>query len=121
MEYDLKSTWKEVLEIIKVSVSSGTFSTWFAQTHIAKLDDLGERIVAEIGSPTAFSKNTIETRYFGLIQDSLSKVLGKPCDLSFIVKENPEKISPKKESLTPLFSGQQESGLRELLQKSHIR
>lgn len=121
MELDLRSTWKEVLEIIKVSVSPGTFSTWFAQTHIAKADDLGQRILVEVGSPTAFSKNTIETRYFGIIQDSLSKVLGKPCDLSFIVKENPEKSSPKKDAFTPLFSGNQESELRDLLQKSHIR
>lgn len=121
MELDLRSTWKEVLEIIKVSVSPGTFSTWFAQTHIAKADDLGQRMFIEVGSPTAFSKNTIETRYFGIIQDSLSKVLGKPCDLSFIVKENPEKSLPKKDAFTPLFSGNQESELRDLLQKSHIR
>lgn len=120
MNPDVKSTWKEVLEIIKVSVSPGTFSTWFAQTHITKIDDIGNRYSVEVGSPTAFSKNTIEVRYFGIIQDSLSKVLGKPCDVSFVVKENPEKIIPK-DSFSPLFSGNAGSDIRELLQKSHLR
>ncbi len=107
--------------MIKVSVSPGTFTTWFAQTHISKLDDAGTRYVVEVGSPTAFSKNTIETRYFGLIQDSLTKVLGKQCDLSFTVKENPEKMILKKDSFTPLFSGNNDTEIRTLLQKSHIR
>lgn len=121
MELDLKSTWKEVLEIIRVSVSPGTFTTWFAQTHIAHLDDLGKRFIVEVASPTAFSKNTIESRYFGLIQDSLTKMLGKPCDITFVVKENPDKVAFKKDSPAPLFSDNQESELRDQLQKSHIR
>lgn len=120
MDPDFKSTWKEVLEIIKISVSPGTFSTWFAQTHIVNIKNLGERFLVEVGSPTAFSKNTIETRYFGLIQDGLTKVLGKSTDLSFSVKENPDKISLK-EMPTPLFSNHAESDTRELMQRSHIR
>lgn len=118
---DLKSTWREVLEIIKISVSSGTFTTWFAQTHIIKMEEMGSRFYVEVGSPTAFSKNTIEARYFGLIQDGLSKVLGKPCDLSFAVKENPEKFAAKKDSFSPLFANTEETEVRELLQKARIR
>lgn len=121
MDLDYKSTWKDVLEIMKVSVSTGTFTTWFSQTHISKIDDLGERYSVEIGSPTSFSKNTIETRYFGLIQDSLIKVLGKPCDLSFIVKENPEKITAGKEAFAPLFGGINDQLSRDVLQKARIR
>lgn len=118
---DPKTTWKEVLELVKISVSPGTFSTWFSQTHIVNITETGERFVIEIGSPTSFSKNTIESRYFGLIQDSLSKVLGKPCDLSFIVKENPEKTTSAKAALTPLFSEQSDEPVREALQKAKIR
>jgi chromosomal replication initiator protein len=122
MNFDLKSTWKEVLEIIKISVSPGTFTTWFAQTHIIKIDDLGKRFMVDVGTPTAFSKNTIEARYFGLIQDSISKVLGKPCDLSFSVKENPDKTRSVATASTPLFGterGNQE--VTDALQKAKIR
>ena len=100
---DNKEIWKEVLEIIKVSVSSAIFKTWFSQTHISTIEDFPERVVIEIGCPTSFAKNTIEVRYFGLVQDSLNKVLGKKCDLLFIVKENPDKTGILDEVRTPLF------------------
>ena len=65
---DLKSTWKETLEIIKVSVSPAIFSTWFSQTHLSKINDLDKRAIVEIGCSTSYSKNTIESRYFGLFK-----------------------------------------------------
>lgn len=121
MNLDLKSTWKDALEIIKISVSSANFQAWFSQTHLASLDRVGERFVAEIGCPTAFSKNTVESRYFGLVQDSLSKILDKPCDLTFIVKQNPDKTSLS-ELDSPLFPSQKEpTDLLPLLQKAKIR
>lgn len=103
MDLDLKTTWNDTLEQIKVSVSPAIFSTWFAKTHLASVKDVGARDVIEIGCPTAFAKNTIESRYFGLVQDSLKNVLGKDCDLVFIVKENLEKTKSVDEVLTPLF------------------
>jgi chromosomal replication initiation ATPase DnaA len=87
-----EQVWKDSLEIIKVSVSPAIFSTWFSQTHLANLETLSDKTNAEVGCPTSFAKNTIESRYFGLIQDSLSKVVGKKCDLTFIVKANPKSI-----------------------------
>lgn len=118
---DSRQIWKEVLDIIKISVSPGTFTTWFSQTHIVSVSDLGERFAVEIGSPTAFSKNTVETRYFGLIQDCLDKVLGKHCDLSFVVQENPDRSASLKESPAPLFSKGEDGDLRESLQKARVR
>lgn len=100
---DSKTTWKDVLESIRVSVSPAIFSTWFSQTHLSALKDLGERISAEVGTASPFSKATLENRYFGLVQDSLVKTLGKPCDLVFVVKENPDKAKEEKGSPAPLF------------------
>lgn len=121
MDQNLKSTWKDTLEIIKVSVSPAIFSTWFTQTHLAKIDNIGERIIAEVGCSTSFSKNTIESRYFGLIQDSLNKVVGKSCDITFSVKENPEKISASSEVITPLFQNSEDKDILEVLRNSRIR
>lgn len=114
--------WKDSLEIIKVTVSPAIFSTWFSQTHLASLEDLGERVAVQVGCPTSFAKNTIEGRYFGLIQDSLSKVVGKKCDLSFIVKSNPKASKSFTEEVSPLFSTEKdEKTTLEILQRSRIR
>jgi chromosomal replication initiator protein len=114
--------WKDSLEIIKVSVSPAIFSTWFSQTHLSSIQEVGERVSAEVGCPTSFAKNTIESRYFGLIQDSLSKVLGKSCALTFIVKANPNKQIPPDATTTPLFSVEKGGeDLLEVLQRARIR
>lgn len=99
---DNNSLWNSVLESIKVSVSGGTFSTWFSQTHLVSLEDAGKRYLVEVGCPTSYTKNYLEQRYFGLIQDTLTDSLGKPCDVLFIVKENPGQ-KEKAPALSPLF------------------
>ncbi len=118
---DNNQIWKDSLEIIKVSISPAIYSTWFSQTHLSSIDLTGERARAEVGCPTSFAKNTIESRYFGLVQDSLDKVTGKKCDLTFIVKSNPQKVD-KQALPTPLFSTENEDGVTsEALQKAKIR
>ncbi|MDP1710203.1 MAG: chromosomal replication initiator protein DnaA, partial [bacterium] len=122
MNTDLKSTWHDTLEIIKISVSPAIFSTWFLKTHISRLDEVGNREVVEVGCPTSFAKNTIESRYFGLIQDSLNKVMGKNCDVVFVVKENPNKIQSSKDVITPLFDEEKDRGeFIEALRASRIK
>lgn len=117
-----EQVWKDSLEIIKVTVSPAIFSTWFSQTHIVSIEDLNSKVVVEIGCPTSFAKNTIEIRYFGLIQDSLSKVIGKMCDLSFVVKTNPKSANANPESPSPLFSVEKdEKSTLEVLQKARLR
>jgi len=118
---DNNQIWKDSLEIIKVSVSPAIFSTWFSQTHLASVAEAGDRNIAEVGCPTSFAKNTIETRYFGLVQDSLSKVLGKNCELTFTVKANPNKVKLSDEVLAPLFSTEKDADLLEVLQRARLR
>jgi chromosomal replication initiator protein len=106
---DTKQTWHDTLEIIKISVSPAIFSTWFSKTHISKMDEMGERLVVEVGCPTSYAKNTIESRYFGLIQDSLNKVTSKNCDVTFAVKENVNKVESNREVLAPLFEDKKDN------------
>lgn len=122
MDLDTKSTWRNTLDIIKVSVSPAIFSTWFSQTHLIKISEANQRYIIEIGCPTSYIKNFVETRYFGLIQDSATKVLGKPCDLIFSVKENPEKNKEIYEISSPLFSNEKgDEDFIQALQKAKIR
>ena len=99
--------WQEVLESIKVSVSSAIYSTWFSQTHLASIKKTEKRYIAEIGCKSSYVKTTIEGRYFGLIQDTLTKSLDAPCDVIFIIKEDP---NDKKgaDLISPLFDTDKE-------------
>jgi chromosomal replication initiator protein len=120
-EINKKQAWKDTLESIKVSVSPAIFSTWFNQTHIVDLQRSGGRYIAEVGCVSAFVKTTIEGRYWGLVQDSMSKVLGGPVDLVFIVKQIPQKNSEIPPS--PLFQQTQTSAqeLSSALTRTRIR
>jgi chromosomal replication initiator protein len=122
LQMNNSTSWKDVLEIVKISVSPAIFSTWFSQTHIASVKDVGERFFVEIGCSSSFVKNTIESRYFGVVQDSVVKVLGKPCDITFVVKENPEKTNQVDVLSSPLFQTEpQDSVFVEALQKARIK
>src|SRR3989344_2931337 len=88
---DKDKLWKDTLESIRVSVSPAIFTTWFAQTHLASLKINNKRYSAEIGCSSSFVKSTIESRYFGLVQDQLNKALDTSCDVYFIVKDKPYK------------------------------
>jgi chromosomal replication initiator protein len=105
---DKEKIWKDVLESLKVSVSGAIYSTWISHTQLIslrKIDD--KRYMAEIGCPSAFIKNTVEKRYFGLVQDTLIKCLGSPADLTFEVKQIQQDKKP--EMSTPLFEERNES------------
>lgn len=91
------------MESIKVSVSPAIFSTWFSQTHLSSLVKAKDRFSAEVGCTSPFIKGTIEGRYFGLVQDALSRTLDAPCDIVFIVKENPHKNKVGTKTPSPLF------------------
>lgn len=107
---DHKVVWKQTLEVIRVSVSSANFSTWFSNTFINSTKNLGDdRQLIEIGCPSSFSRGTIEKRYFGLIQDAINQVTGLKNDLSFVVKQNPQ--TNKTLLPSPLFEQEEEFSL----------
>src|SRR4030042_6924639 len=122
-EIDTKILWSEIAESIKVSVSSAIYSTWFSQTHLSSIKKVGDRYFAEVGCSSSFVKSTIETRYFGLLQDLLTKSLNSPCDLYFVVKEDLDKISIKNIGVAPLFEEKRTSkeGVGEAIAKSRLR
>ena len=122
MDYDNKTLWRDILESVKVSVSPAIFSTWFSQTHLMGLDREEKRFVASVGCNSPYVKTTIESRYFGLLQDALSSFLGKPCDLVFSVKQDPLKSTETSVSAAPLFEEEKSNeGLATSLKKARIR
>jgi len=95
--------WSDVCENLKLSVSSAIFSTWFTQTHLVSLKKNNNRYIAEIGCSTLYAKSTIESRYYGLIQDTLISFLKLPCDVLFVVSQKPQDDKVKDASPNPLF------------------
>lgn len=120
--FDQKTVWHDVLGSVKVSVSPAIFSTWFSQTHLVNLKKTNKRYLAEIGCASTFVKTTVESRYFGLLQDSLGKILDAPCDLMFIVRESPEKEKLAKTE-APLFEKKDKNGesFAESMAKTGVR
>lgn len=98
--------WKDTLASLKVQVSGAVYSTWLTKTTLESLRKNGkERYSAEIGCISTFIKQTVEVRYFGLIQDSLIKVLGAPVDIVFTISsgESVLKTENKNTASVPLF------------------
>lgn len=100
---DKNQTWKDALESLQVSVSEATYNTYLAHTHLSDLKERQGRAVAQVGCNSFFVKNQVEARYFGIIQDTLSRILEKPVDISFIVKTQSENIKSKEQGISPLF------------------
>jgi len=63
------SVWQAVLGEIELSVSRGTFVTWFKKTRLLRHKDN----VLTIGVPNIFVKNQLERKYNQLIVDMLAK------------------------------------------------
>lgn len=120
--HNVDKLWNEVLESIKVSVSPANFTTWFKQTQLSSLKKQNNRYAAEVGCASAFVKNTIESRYFGLVQENLSKSLNEKCDVVFTVKYNFIKYSDNSVHSTPLFGSQKtDTDLSYTISKAGIR
>lgn len=99
---DKEKIWQDCLRSIKVSVSLASFNTWFAQTFVIQIIEKNERLIFEIGCPSSFVKNTIEERYYGLIQDTLEKITSRRCDIIFETKTK-ENNNQTINFETPLF------------------
>lgn len=98
---DEKKLWKEVLGLVRLSVSAANFSTWLAQTFVVSVKKLDDgRQVVEVGCPSSFIADAVEKRYFGLVQDSLNQITGLKNDPVFSVRQTPSDQKPQE---APLF------------------
>lgn len=107
---DKEKVWSDALNSIRVSVSPAVYSTLLAPTHLVSLRKVDQkRYIAEIGCSTGFIKNTIEQRYYGIIQDTLMKVIDAPADLTFTVKSAPVIPNERNNSPAPIFDSRRDS------------
>ncbi len=100
---DKSKVWKDTLESLKVSVSSATFNTYLAHTHLAEIKEVGDRVIAEIGCNSIYIKAQVENRYSGLIQDTLTQILEKSTDVIYSIKQEASLHETTSTSISPLF------------------
>ncbi|MEI7603827.1 MAG: chromosomal replication initiator protein DnaA [bacterium] len=77
---DLGSTWQLILQRIQIDISAQTFETWFSQTKLLEIKDG----VAKIACKNTFIVQTLETRYYNLIQNTLADIHGEKLNLIFL-------------------------------------
>lgn len=73
------SLWQAVLGEIELSVSKGSFITWFKNTTLLRADD--EAII--IGVPNVFIKQQLESKYYTLVADTLKKNGSTPARIEY--------------------------------------
>ena len=100
---DFDKIWKETLGLLQISVSDATYKTYLSHTHLVDLKEVGDRIIAEVGCDSVFTKQQVEQRYSGLFQDTLTKQLEKVVDVTFIVKQTTAHSRQSIEKPAPLF------------------
>ncbi len=79
---DLPSIWKSVLAELQLSVSTATFQTMFAPTHLHEINNG----LAKISCNNSFLQQQIETKYYNLIKQSLDQRTNQNLNLIFIVQ-----------------------------------
>ena len=78
--------WNQILALIEPEVTNVAFSTWFKDTNPIMLD--GTTLTLSVSNDLILS--TIKRRYFDLIQNALTAVLGEGYQINLVVGDNYE-------------------------------
>ncbi len=103
MSDDLTYLWNKTLAILRDELSQTSFDTWLKSTTLISYNH--ELMVISV--PNGLAKEWLETRYYDLIQDTLSLLVNHDVSISFIIPDkhyqHVQNFPPKKERglLTP--------------------
>ncbi|GBF11455.1 chromosomal replication initiator protein DnaA [Tepidibacillus sp. HK-1] len=93
----LSSLWQKALSIIETKLSKPSFETWLKSTQISSLVNNDLTIIA----PNEFARDWLESRYSGLIQDTLFEVIGEKLNIKFVIPPSASDIHLDQVSPTP--------------------
>ncbi|MDR3560963.1 MAG: chromosomal replication initiator protein DnaA [Negativicutes bacterium] len=77
---EIALVWEQVLHIMEKEIIKPIFDTWIKSTIPLSLNDT----TLEIGTPSQFIKDWIETRYAPMIENTVRLVTKKPLAIKFI-------------------------------------
>jgi chromosomal replication initiator protein len=82
---EVAGIWQAVLGEIELTISRGSFVTWFKNTHL--LEFTPEKAI--IGVPNIFIKQQLERKYADLLRDILGKNGVTPAEIRFDIYSSP--------------------------------
>lgn len=103
MQKDGQKLWGDILNLIKLKVSSSTFKTWFAGSHVVEYKTDVNRKLLIIGLKNNFLKEQVETRYQPIISELRESNGYEDVELEFVVANKAQESVSKS---APLFSGE---------------
>lgn len=105
MDIDKEELWRSVCGELGVSLSIATLSSWISPCYISSITPINdERVIVEIGTPTAYHSRTIDERYYGQVKRVIEKYLSKQCEIALVVRPKKEKEVKEVASEVGLFS-----------------
>ncbi len=84
---DSKTLWNTVLVQIELEVSKATFSTWFKDTYILKIDSG----IVDLAVPNTFVKDWLQNKYHKNILQNLRNLLEGVRSVDYIISQNNKK------------------------------
>lgn len=88
---NIKVIWSNFLNSIKTEMNPLSFETWFQNTELYEYKDGLCKIIV----PMAMYKKHLTTKYYDLIINTLSNILGDNIDIQFYTQEEVDELNKK--------------------------
>ena len=98
-EYDV--VWDNFINLLKNRIAIVSINSWFKNCSIYEIKDITaegveiKSVVIEVTS--SYIREALKKRYEDTIEELMESILGKRCKISFILKEEVEKLEVEKE------------------------
>ena len=97
MELTASELWSRILRAVQTNLPEQAFRTWLADTRPLTLTDRG----LEVEAPGEFHVEWLEDKYRSLLEETATRILGRPLSISFSVGEAPSTPPIPTVELTP--------------------
>ncbi len=91
--------WQNFIGLLKNRISTVSINSWFKYCKIYKIDDAVENNksikIVTIVTNSQFIKDALIKRYLETIEELMESILGKNCNIEFILEEDINKIDEK--------------------------
>lgn len=95
--------WQNFIGLLKNRISTVSINSWFKYCKIYKIeDDIQDNKsikIVTIMTSSQYIKDALIKRYLDTIEELMESILGKSCNIEFILKEEIDNPKPKTENL----------------------
>ncbi len=92
MDEENKLIWKNFIELLKNRISTVSINSWFKYCKIYKIEDAVENNksikIVTIMTSSLYIKEALIKRYLETIEELMEAILGKTCNIEFVIEED---------------------------------